>query len=70
MLSLMDRAASVARIFVDAEPGTAARVLFTPSGAVHRRIVAAQREVFLEDGDLEARASCMSGSGNRCSTAT
>ncbi len=46
--------------FVGAEPDTAARVLFTPSGAVHRRIVLAQREVFVEAGvaasDLSARA--------------
>jgi hypothetical protein len=48
------------RTFIAAEPETAARVLFTPSGAVHRRIVVAQRDVFVEAGlqagDLAARA--------------
>jgi hypothetical protein len=48
------------RIFIDTEPDTAARVLFTPSGAVHRRIVVAQSDVFVEAGltakDLPARA--------------
>jgi hypothetical protein len=52
--------ASAMRIFIAAEPETAARVLFTPSGAVHRRIVLAQRDVFVEAGlagsDLAARA--------------
>jgi hypothetical protein len=53
-------AAPPMQIFIGAEPETAARVLFTPSGAVHRRIVLAQREVFVEAGltasDLSARA--------------
>ena len=53
-------AAPPMQTFVGAEPDTAARVLFTPSGAVHRRIVIAQREVFVEAGvaaaDLSARA--------------
>ncbi|MFI6073698.1 QsdR family transcriptional regulator [Actinoplanes sp. NPDC051343] len=53
-------AAPPMRIFIGAEPETAARVLFTPSGAVHRRIVLAQRDVFIEAGlsvaDLAARA--------------
>jgi hypothetical protein len=52
--------ASPMRTFLGTEPETAARVLFTPSGAVHRRIVLAQREVFIEAGlsasDLSARA--------------
>ncbi|WP_433292918.1 QsdR family transcriptional regulator [Actinoplanes sp. CA-030573] len=43
--------------FVAAEPRTAARVLFTADGRVHRRAVAAQREIFLEAGvDLRAEA--------------
>ena len=53
-------AASPMRVFISTEPETAARVLFTPSGAVHRRIVVAQRDVFVEAGlaaaDLSARA--------------
>lgn len=53
-------AASPMRVFLSREPDTAARVLFTPSGAVHRRIVLAQRDVFVEAGltaqDLSARA--------------
>jgi hypothetical protein len=53
-------AAPPMRTFIHAEPETAARVLFTPSGAVHRRIVLAQRDVFVEAGvtakDLAARA--------------
>jgi Tetracyclin repressor-like, C-terminal domain len=53
-------AAPPMRTFIHAEPDTAARVLFTPSGAVHRRIVLAQRDVFVEAGvtakDLAARA--------------
>jgi hypothetical protein len=48
------------RTFVAAEPGTAARVLFTPSATVHRHVVLAQRDVFVEAGvaaaDLSARA--------------
>jgi AcrR family transcriptional regulator len=52
--------ASPMRVFIGTEPETAARVLFTPSGAVHRRIVLAQRDVFVEAGltaaDLSARA--------------
>jgi hypothetical protein len=38
------------RTFVTVEPDTAARVLFTPSGEVHRRIILVQRDVFLEAG--------------------
>jgi hypothetical protein len=38
------------RRFVADEPQTAARVLFTPSGEVHRRAVRAQGEIFLEAG--------------------
>jgi hypothetical protein len=53
-------AASVMHTFVASEPETAARVLFTSSGAVHRRIVLVQREIFIEAGlratDLSARA--------------
>jgi Tetracyclin repressor-like, C-terminal domain len=45
------------RDFLRAEPEVAARVLFTPSGGVHTRAVAAQRDILLEvraadaDGD-------------------
>ncbi|WP_433360963.1 QsdR family transcriptional regulator [Actinoplanes sp. CA-142083] len=38
------------RRFVAEEPSTAARVLFTPSGEVHRRAVLAQRDIFVEAG--------------------
>jgi hypothetical protein len=38
------------RTFLEAEPATAARVLFTASGGVHGRIVAAQHQIFLELG--------------------
>ena len=38
------------RRFVAAEPSTAARVLFTPSGEVHRRAILAQRDIFAEAG--------------------
>ncbi|HZM75684.1 MAG TPA: QsdR family transcriptional regulator [Candidatus Limnocylindrales bacterium] len=38
------------RTFLAAEPATAARVLFTASGGVHGRIVAAQHQIFLEVG--------------------
>ncbi|PRX44702.1 hypothetical protein B0I33_111216 [Prauserella shujinwangii] len=37
------------RAFLRAEPGTAARVLFHPSGGVHRRAVLAQRDILLEN---------------------
>jgi tetracycline repressor-like protein len=43
-------AARPMRHFVAAEPSTAARVLFTPSGEVHRRAVLAQRDIFAEAG--------------------
>jgi hypothetical protein len=43
-------AARPMRRFVAAEPSTAARVLFTPSGAVHRRAILAQRDIFVEAG--------------------
>ena len=36
------------RHFLDAEPQTAVRVLFTPAGRVHERYVRAQREIFVE----------------------
>ena len=45
------------RAFITGEPETAARVLFTPSGAVHRRIVLAQRDVFVEAGLVAADLS-------------
>ena len=38
------------RRFVADEPQTAARVLFTTSGEVHRRAVQAQSEIFVEAG--------------------
>jgi hypothetical protein len=38
------------RHFVVDEPQTAARVLFTPSGEVHRRAIRAQGEIFVEAG--------------------
>jgi len=44
------------RRFVGAEPQTAARVLFTPSGAVHRRAILAQRDIFVETGAAAAGA--------------
>ncbi|MET3422372.1 hypothetical protein BJ973_001584 [Actinoplanes tereljensis] len=44
------RAARSMRRFVGAEPQTAARVLFTPSGEVHRRAILAQRDIFVEAG--------------------
>ncbi|GAA2628451.1 QsdR family transcriptional regulator [Paractinoplanes durhamensis] len=44
------RASRPMRRFVDAEPQTAARVLFTPSGEVHRRAILAQRDIFVETG--------------------
>jgi hypothetical protein len=40
--------AGAMRRFVAAEPSTAARVLFTPSGEVQRRAVLAQRDIFAE----------------------
>ncbi|WP_199431351.1 QsdR family transcriptional regulator [Qaidamihabitans albus] len=36
------------RTFLHAEPDTAARILFTASGRVHRRAVHAQRQILLE----------------------
>jgi len=36
------------RFFLRTEPKTATRVLFTPSGGVHTRAVAAQQEILLE----------------------
>ncbi|AXB47930.1 QsdR family transcriptional regulator [Amycolatopsis albispora] len=36
------------RAFLSSEPETAARVLFTTSGVVHRRVVAAHREILRE----------------------
>ncbi|GAA0579247.1 QsdR family transcriptional regulator [Paractinoplanes ferrugineus] len=44
------------RRFVDDEPQTAARVLFTPSGEVHRRAVLTQRDIFVEAGAAHAEA--------------
>jgi Tetracyclin repressor-like, C-terminal domain len=44
------------RSFVDAEPQVAARVLFTPSGEVHRRAIVAQRDIFVEAGAKPATA--------------
>lgn len=44
------RAAEPLRRFIDAEPETAARVLFTAAGNVHGRAVRAQYEVFVEAG--------------------
>jgi len=38
------------RTFLAAEPATAARVLFTASGGVHGRVVAAQHQILLEAG--------------------
>jgi Tetracyclin repressor-like, C-terminal domain len=38
------------RRFVESEPQTAARVLFTPSGEVHRRAILTQRDIFVETG--------------------
>ncbi|HZM74269.1 MAG TPA: QsdR family transcriptional regulator, partial [Candidatus Limnocylindrales bacterium] len=43
------------RTFLAAEPATAARVLFTASGGVHGRVVAAQHQIFLEAG---AKGAC------------
>jgi hypothetical protein len=40
------------RRFVSVEPQTAARVLFTPSGEVHRRAIQAQGEIFVEAGAM------------------
>ncbi|HEX6682544.1 MAG TPA: QsdR family transcriptional regulator [Candidatus Limnocylindrales bacterium] len=42
------------RAFLAAEPATAARVLFTDSGGVHRRVVAAQHQILLEAGTAGA----------------
>ncbi|MGM1062264.1 QsdR family transcriptional regulator [Saccharothrix sp. Mg75] len=42
------RVAGPFRDFLRDEPETAARVLFTGTGAVHRRAVSAQREILLE----------------------
>lgn len=42
------RAAGPFRAFLSGEPETAARVLFNASGGVHRRAVAAQKEILLE----------------------
>jgi hypothetical protein len=42
------------RAFLTAEPATAARVLFTASGGVHQRVVAAQHQIFLEMGTAGA----------------
>jgi hypothetical protein len=36
------------RAFLVAEPDTAARILFTPSGGVHQRVVLVQREILIE----------------------
>jgi hypothetical protein len=36
------------RAFLAAEPETAARVLFTPAGGVHQRVVAVQKEILVE----------------------
>jgi AcrR family transcriptional regulator len=47
-------AAPPLRRFLVEEPETAARVLFTPSGEVHRRAVRAQAEIFVEAGACEA----------------
>ncbi|MEU4237464.1 QsdR family transcriptional regulator [Actinoplanes sp. NPDC026619] len=44
------RASRPMRCFVDSEPQTAARVLFTPSGEVHRRAILVQRDIFVETG--------------------
>ncbi|GIM91063.1 QsdR family transcriptional regulator [Paractinoplanes toevensis] len=44
------RASRPMRRFIGAEPQTAARVLFTPSGEVHRRAILAQRDIFVEAG--------------------
>jgi len=44
------RAAEPLRRFINAEPQTAARVLFTTANAVHYRAVHAQHEVFVEAG--------------------
>jgi hypothetical protein len=41
-------AAGPFRTFLLAEPDTAARVLFTPAGGVHQRVVATQREILIE----------------------
>lgn len=42
------RAATPFQVFLRAEPETAARVLLTTSGHVHRHVVRAQREILLE----------------------
>jgi hypothetical protein len=42
------------RTFLAAEPATAARVLFTASGGVHGRVVAAQHQILLEAGTAGA----------------
>jgi hypothetical protein len=39
------------RAFLHAEPATAARVLFTPAGDVHARVVRAQRDILAEAAD-------------------
>jgi len=44
------------REFLAAEPATAARVLFTASGGVHGRVVAAQHQILLEAGAAGACA--------------
>lgn len=43
------------RTFLEAEPGTAVRVLFTPAGAVHERAAGVQKEIFeaARDSGLE-----------------
>jgi tetracycline repressor-like protein len=48
------RSSGPMRRFVDAEPQTAARVLFTPSGEVHRRAILTQRDIFVEAGAAPA----------------
>jgi Tetracyclin repressor-like, C-terminal domain len=51
------------RDFLRAEPEVAARVLFTPSGGVHARAVAAQREILLEvhAADTDGAARWLAG---------
>lgn len=49
------RAAAPFRAFLAAEPETAARVLFTAGGGVHRRVVAVQHEILMEAG---TRGAC------------
>lgn len=41
-------AAKPFRTFLAHEPDTAARVLFTPAGGVHQRVVAVQKEILIE----------------------